>query len=76
MNQLKDTLNKKLELERAQASLDVLTPIKDTINHNVEQLIMYKKLYIRLDQEFTSELERNQTRSWCVYINPMAWFKV
>lgn len=76
MNQLKDHLNKKLELERAQASLDVLTPIKDTINHNVEQLIMYKKLYIRLDQEFTSELERNQTRSWCVYINPMAWFKV
>jgi hypothetical protein len=76
MNQLKDTLNKKLELERAQASLDVLTPIKDTINHNVEQLIMYKKLYIRLDQEFTSELERNQTRSWCVHINPFEWFKV
>jgi hypothetical protein len=76
MNQLKDTLNKKLELERANASSEILTPVKDTINNIVEQLIMYKKSYIRLDQDFASELKQNQTRSCCVYINPMGWFKV
>ena len=76
MNQLKDTLNKKLELERANASSEILTPVKDTINNIVEQLIMYKKTYIRLDKEFASELKQNQTRSCCVYINPMGWFKV
>ena len=76
MNQLKDTLNKKLELERANASSEILTPVKDTINNIVEQLIMYKKSYIRLDKEFASELKQNQTRSCCVYINPMGWFKV
>jgi hypothetical protein len=76
MNQLKDTLNKKLELERANVSSEILTPVKDTINNIVEQLIMYKKSYIRLDQDFASELKQNQTRSCCVYINPMGWFKV
>ena len=76
MNQLKDALNKKLELEKANASSDMLSPLKETINHNVEQLIMYKKTYIRLDKEFTEELKQNQTRSCCVYINPMGWFKV
>jgi hypothetical protein len=76
MNQLKDTLNKKLELEKAKASSETLTPVKDTINNIVEQLIMYKKSYIRLDQDFASELKQNQTRSCCVYINPMGWFKV
>jgi len=78
MNQLKDTLNKKLELERAntKASSETLSSLKDTINNIVEQLIMYKKSYIRLDKEFASELKQNQTRSCCVYINPMAWFKV
>jgi len=76
MNQLKDHLNKKLELERVEASSETLTPVKDTINNIVEQLIMYKKSYIRLDHEFATELKQNQTRSWCVYINPMAWFKV
>jgi len=78
MNQLKDTLNKKLELEKAntKASSEALTTVKDTINNIVEQLIMYKKTYIRLDKEFASELKQNQTRSCCVYINPMGWFKV
>ena len=78
MNQLKDTLNKKLELEKAntKASSETLTTVKDTINNIVEQLIMYKKSYIRLDQDFASELKQNQTRSCCVYINPMGWFKV
>jgi hypothetical protein len=78
MNQLKDTLNKKLELEKAntKASSETLTTVKDTINNIVEQLIMYKKTYIRLDKEFASELKQNQTRSCCVYINPMGWFKV
>jgi len=78
MNQLKDTLNKKLELEKAntEASSETLTTVKDTINNIVEQLIMYKKSYIRLDKEFASELKQNQTRSCCVYINPMGWFKV
>ena len=78
MNQLKDTLNKKLELERAntKASSETLSSLKDTINNIVEQLIMYKKSYIRLDKEFASELKQNQTRSCCVYINPMGWFKV
>ena len=76
MNQLKDTLNKKLELEKAKASSETLTSVKDTINNIVEQLIMYKKSYIRLDKEFASELKQNQTRSCCVYINPMGWFKV
>jgi len=76
MNQLKDTLNKKLELERLNVSLETLSPVKDTINNIVEQLIMYKKSYIRLDQEFALELKQNQTRSCCMYINPMGWFKV
>ena len=76
MNQLKDALNKKLELERVKASSDVVRPLKETINQTVEQLIMYKKTYIRLDHEFASELKQNQTQSCCVYINPMAWFKV
>jgi hypothetical protein len=78
MNQLKDTLNKKLELEQAntKASSETLTTVKDTINNIVEQLIMYKKSYIRLDHEFATELKQNQTRSCCVYINPMGWFKV
>jgi predicted ribosome quality control (RQC) complex YloA/Tae2 family protein len=78
MNQLKDTLNKKLELEKAntKASSETLITVKDTINNIVEQLIMYKKTYIRLDKEFASELKQNQTRSCCVYINPMGWFKV
>ena len=76
MNQLKDTLNKKLELEKAKANLEALSPVKDTINNIVEQLIMYKKTYIRLDQDFASELKQNQTRSCCAYINPMGWFKV
>ena len=76
MNQLKDALNKKLELEKADASSDMLRPLKETINQNVEQLIMFKKTYIRLDKEFASELKQNQTRSCCVHINPMAWFKV
>ena len=76
MNQLKDNLNKKLELERGDASSDVLIPLKEAINQNVEDLIMYKKTYIRLDQEFTLELNRTQRRSCCVYINPLEWFKV
>jgi hypothetical protein len=76
MNQLKDALNKKLELEKVDASSDMLRPLKETINQNIEQLIIYKKTYIRLDHEFATELKQNQTRSWCVYINPMAWFKV
>jgi len=76
MNQLKDTLNKKLELEKAKANSEALSPVKDTINNIVEQLIMYKKTYIRLDQDFASELKQNQTRSCCAYINPMGWFKV
>ena len=76
MNQLKDALNKKLELEKANVSSDVVRPLKETINQTVEQLIMYKKTYIRLDHEFASELKQNQTQSCCVYINPMAWFKV
>ena len=76
MNQLKDALNKKLELEKADASSDMLRPLKETINQNVEQLIMYKKTYIRLDKEFAKELDKNQKQSCCVHINPMAWFKV
>ena len=76
MNQLKDALNKKLELEKADASSDMLRPLKETINQNVEQLIMFKKTYIRLDKEFASELKQNQTRSCCVHINPFEWFKV
>jgi len=76
MNQLKDALNKKLELEKADASSDMLRPLKETINQNVEQLIMFKKTYIRLDKEFAKELDKNQTQSCCVHINPMAWFKV
>lgn len=76
MNQLKDALNKKLELEKAHASSDMLSPLKETINQNIEQLIMFKKTYIRLDKEFAEELDKNQTQSCCVHINPMAWFKV
>lgn len=76
MNQLKDALNKKLELEKADASSDMLRPLKETINQNVEQLIMFKKTYIRLDKEFAKELDKNQTQSCCVHINPFEWFKV
>jgi hypothetical protein len=76
MNQLKDHLNKKLELERVEASSETLMPVKDTINNIVEQLIMYKKSYIRLDHEFATELKQNQTQSCCVHINPFEWFKV
>ena len=76
MNQLKDALNKKLELEKVDASSDMLRPLKETINQNIEQLIMYKKTYIRLDKEFAEELNKNQTQSCCVHINPFEWFKV
>lgn len=76
MNTLKDYLNKKLEMEKRNASSEELEELKRSINNNIEELIIYKQRYIRLDKDFASELKTNHRQNCCVYINPMEWFKV
>ena len=63
-------------MEKRNASSEELEELKLSINNNIEELIIYKQRYIRLDKDFASELKTNHRQNCCVYINPMEWFKV
>ena len=80
MNKLKDMLNKRLlhnQLANRSSPTWAQTQFMYTLELNklIEDLIEYKREYIRLDTKFTDELERNSGKK-CRTVGMCEWFKV